>query len=63
MANKLYDEAHIQAIAEAIREKKGTTESYNVSEMADAIRSIPSYVSGVELTVTDDGEGNVVVGI
>lgn len=40
MANKLYEETHIQAIANAIREKKGSTETYKVSEMAAAVRAL-----------------------
>lgn len=40
MANKLYEESSVQAIADAIREKNGTNNTYTVSEMGDAIRSI-----------------------
>lgn len=40
MANKLYEESSVQAIADAIREKNGTNTTYKVSEMGDAIRSI-----------------------
>lgn len=46
MAKKLYEEANIQAIADAIREKNGLTETYQTSEMADAIRAIASGGSG-----------------
>lgn len=40
MANKLYEEASVQAIAQAIREKNGGTSTYKVSEMAEAVRAI-----------------------
>lgn len=40
MAKKLYEEANIQAIANAIREKNGISATYKVSEMADAILAI-----------------------
>lgn len=40
MAKKLYTEASVQAIAEAIREKNGTSTTYKLSEMSDAIRSL-----------------------
>lgn len=42
MAKKLYEESGIQAIADAIREKNGLTETYTVSEMAAAILAISS---------------------
>ena len=43
MANKLYDETAIVAIADAIRAKTGTTTAvYKVSDMANAIANIPS---------------------
>ena len=40
MANKLYEESHVQDIANAIREKNGTENVYKVSEMGAAIRAI-----------------------
>lgn len=40
MAKKLYEEANIQAIADAIRAKNGLPASYKVSEMANAILAI-----------------------
>lgn len=40
MANKLYKEEHIQAIAAAIRSKVGGTAKYTVAQMAAAIDSI-----------------------
>ena len=46
MANKLYEEAYIQDIAVAIREKNKTSNTYLVSQMGDAIRAI------------EDGGGN-----
>lgn len=49
MANKLYEETSVQAIADAIRLKNdGSTETYTIAEMKDAIlnmsfANIPSY--------------------
>ena len=40
MANKLYEEASVQAIANAIRSKNGTTTKYKIGEMAAAIEAI-----------------------
>ena len=40
MAQKLYEESNIQAIANAIRGKNGLTTTYKVSEMAAAITAI-----------------------
>ena len=40
--NKLYEENDIQNIANAIRGKNGSTDTYKVSEMASAINDIPS---------------------
>ena len=48
MAKKLYEEASVQDIAVAIREKNGLTTRYKPSQMAAAIRAI----SGVDDTVT-----------
>lgn len=42
MSKKLYEESNISAIANAIREKGGTEVTYKVSEMAQAIKDIPS---------------------
>lgn len=42
MANKLYEESSIQDIADAIRSKNGSSDTYTVSEMSTAIENIPS---------------------
>lgn len=42
MALKLYNETDIEAIADAIRAKNGSSDTYKVSEMADAIDDIPT---------------------
>lgn len=44
MANKLYDEASIQNIANAIRAKNGSSDTYKVSEMSDAILNINNAI-------------------
>lgn len=40
MANKLYKESDIEAIADSIRAKSGKTDTYKVSEMAAAINNL-----------------------
>ena len=40
MANKLYNDTSIKAIADAIRAKNGKNDTYNVAEMAGAIENI-----------------------
>lgn len=42
MALKLYNETDIEAIADAIRGKNGSSDTYTVSQMAQAIDDIPS---------------------
>lgn len=37
---KLYEEASVQAIADAIREKTGGAETYKIAQMGDAVRGI-----------------------
>lgn len=48
MANKLYSEESISAIARAIRAKNGSSDTYTVAEMAQAIEDIPSGGTVVE---------------
>lgn len=40
MAKKLYEEASVQDIAAAIREKTGGSETYKIAQMGDAVRGI-----------------------
>ena len=40
MAKKLYEEASVQAIANAIREKNSEASTYKIGEMAAAIEAI-----------------------
>lgn len=42
MAMKLYPDTAIQDIADAIRSKNGSTDTYTVEQMAQAIENIPS---------------------
>lgn len=62
MAKKLYEEASVQDIANAIREKTGGAETYKIAQMGDAVRGIttgdqiahadiPSYVKAEALAV------------
>lgn len=57
MSKKLYEESSIQDIANAIRSKNGTTNTYKVSEMAAAINDIsvgsPDAVLYTPQTLTD----------
>jgi len=53
MANKLYDETSIQNIANAIRSKNGSSDSYTVGQMAQAITDLPT---GGESDITWDRE-------
>lgn len=42
MSKKLYEESHIKDIADSIRGKNGSSDTYKVSEMANAIDNIPT---------------------
>lgn len=42
MSKKLYPEESVQAIATAIRAKNGSSDTYKISQMAEAIGNIPS---------------------
>ena len=42
MGNKLYEESSVQAIANAIRARNGTSTLYKIAEMAPAIQALPS---------------------
>lgn len=64
MSKKLYEESSIRDIANAIREKNGTTTKYKVSEMGAAVTAlpnedtithadIPSYVKAEALAVAE----------
>lgn len=55
--NKLYEETDIQNIANAIREKTKSTDTYKVSEMANAVSNIESgnNATGVIDVVTVEG--------
>lgn len=46
MALKLYSDTDIQAIADAIRAKNGTSDTYTVAQMAAAVRSISGEGGG-----------------
>lgn len=51
--NKLYEETDIQNIANAIREKAGTADTFKVSEMANAISNIKSGTDVFEHQLID----------
>lgn len=46
MANKLYDENSVKAVADAIRAKNGSTEKYKLADMPQAIANINSTTMG-----------------
>lgn len=52
MAKKLYTESYIEDIADAIRTKTGGSDTYTVSEMAQAIEDIPSGGGGTPTKLT-----------
>ena len=61
MANVLVQEYSLQSIADAIRSKNGTQNTYKPSQMADAIESIPSggiTPSGTK-SITENGTYDV----
>lgn len=53
MAKKLYEEASVQDIAAAIREKTGGTETYKVAQMGNAVRSISSKDNIIHADIPD----------
>lgn len=53
MAKKLYEEASVQAIADAIRAKNGGTATYKIGEMAAAVSAIPSRDNIVHADIPD----------
>lgn len=53
MAKKLYEEASVQAIADAIREKTGGAETYKIAQMAAAVSAIPSKDNIVHADIPD----------
>lgn len=64
MANKLYNDTSVKAIADAIRAKNGKTDTYTVAEMAGAINDIPAGGSAPSLqsksvTYTSNGTATI----
>lgn len=68
MANKMYEEEHIRDIAVAIREVNETDNTYDVSEMGNAVRALKDLIntdgsSGITptgaITITENGTHNV----
>lgn len=55
MAMKLYNDADIQDIADAIREVNGSSDTYKVSEMADVIRTFTYEPVDLNLLTMNDG--------
>ena len=63
MAKKLYPEENIQAIASAIRAKNGSSDTYTIGEMAQAIEDIPSgdgIFKAAEIGTTFNGYKDIV---
>lgn len=67
MAMKLYSDTDIQNIANAIRAKNGSSDTYKVSQMATAIQNIPSgggtspsyNISAITVSYGDTSQKNV----
>lgn len=63
MANKLYEEENIRGIAEAIRTKNGTDNTYTVAQMADAILNLRDLGDGIvptgSIEITSNGAHDV----
>ena len=53
MAKKLYEEASVHAIADAIRAKNGGTAAYKIGEMAEAVSAIPNKDNIVHADIPD----------
>lgn len=51
--NKLYEENSVRAIADAIREVNGTTDTYTIGEMAEAVAGISTGLDWSELGYTE----------
>ena len=54
MAKKLYEESSVQNIADAIREKNGSTSTYTVREMSQAINDL-NTTSGTDVSLNITG--------
>lgn len=61
---RLFEDTNIQAIADAIREKNGTNNTYKVSEMAEAIIGIESdnYDKMIDKTISEVSSNLATVG-
>ena len=55
MSNGFVDSDHLQDIADAIREKTGSEDTYKPSEMGDAIRSISTDIRTIAINVGVNG--------
>ena len=58
MAMKLYSDSDISDIADAIRSKNGTSNTYKVSQMASAIQAIPTGITPTgtkQISITQNG--------
>ena len=53
MAKKLYEEESVKAIANSIRAKNGSTATYKISEMAEAVSGIPSKDNIIHADIPD----------
>lgn len=60
MAKKLYPEENIQAIASAIRAKNGSSETYTIGEMAQAIEDMIQVYKAGTIETTFNGIKNIV---
>lgn len=61
MAKKLYEEASVLAIANAIRAKNGSTATYKIAEMAGAVQALTG--GGVDTGDATATAGDILAGL
>lgn len=61
MSKKLYEESNIAAIADAIRAKNGSQDTYTTAEMADAIEDIETGGILITKSISENGTYNALL--
>lgn len=61
MSKKLYEESNIAAIANAIRAKNGSQDTYTTAEMADAIEDIETGGILTTKSISENGTYNALL--
>ena len=57
----IVERSDIVAVADAVRNKTGKTDEMTLGQMIDDINSIEGNIILSVISVTDDGEGNVMI--